>query len=112
MKGTVRAVGGLAGRTRRGGSRVRKFSNHLKILAKNLNTSVANSLHNTYVAHMDAREFKRWLKKQGCEFANHKGGSGHLTITREGKTSQLPMHGSGKELGTGLVEKIKKDLGL
>jgi mRNA interferase HicA len=26
--------------------------------------------------------------------------------------SVLPMHGSGKELGTGLVNKIKKDLGL
>jgi mRNA interferase HicA len=26
--------------------------------------------------------------------------------------SVLPMHGSGKELGTGLVKKIKKDLGL
>jgi mRNA interferase HicA len=24
----------------------------------------------------------------------------------------LPMHGSGKELGTGLVERVKKDLGL
>lgn len=26
--------------------------------------------------------------------------------------SVLPMHGSSKDLGTGLVEKIKKDLGL
>lgn len=26
--------------------------------------------------------------------------------------SVLPMHGSSKELGTGLVNKIKKDLGL
>lgn len=24
----------------------------------------------------------------------------------------LPMHGSGRELGTGLVQKIKKNLGL
>lgn len=61
---------------------------------------------------MNAREFKKWLQKQGCAFENHKGGSGHLTITLNGKTSQLPMHGGGKELGTGLVEKIKKDLGL
>ena len=27
-------------------------------------------------------------------------------------TSQLPMHSSRKELGAGLVNKIKKDLGL
>lgn len=61
---------------------------------------------------MDAREFKRWLKKQGCEFVNHKGGSGHLTIILGDLSSQLPMHGNGQELGTKLVEKIKKDLGL
>jgi mRNA interferase HicA len=28
------------------------------------------------------------------------------------RISILPMRGSGKELGTGLVQKIKKDLGL
>ena len=28
------------------------------------------------------------------------------------KWSVLPMHGNEKELGTGLVKKIKKDLGL
>jgi hypothetical protein len=43
---------------------------------------------------------------------DHKGGSGHLTVRRGDRTSQLPMHGKGKELGRGLVEKIKKDLGL
>lgn len=42
----------------------------------------------------------------------YKGGSGHLTIRLGGKTSQLPMHDQNKELGTGLVNKIKKDLGL
>jgi mRNA interferase HicA len=29
-----------------------------------------------------------------------------------GEFSVLPMHGSKKELGTGLVNRIKKDLGL
>jgi mRNA interferase HicA len=38
--------------------------------------------------------------------------SGHLKITRSGHVSYIPMHGSNRELGTGLVEKIKKDLGL
>ena len=47
-----------------------------------------------------------------CRFETHKGGSGHLTVRRADRTSQLPMHGKGKELGRGLVEKIKKDLGL
>jgi mRNA interferase HicA len=61
---------------------------------------------------MNAQELKRWLGKQGCSFETHRGGSGHLTVTRGDKTSQLPMHGSNKELGTRLVEKIKKDLGL
>lgn len=61
---------------------------------------------------MNARELKRWLSKQGCTFENHRGGSGHLTVRLGDRTSQLPMHGAGKELGTGLVNKIKKDLGL
>lgn len=61
---------------------------------------------------MNASELKRWLKKQGCTFETHKGGSGHLTIKLGNHTSQLPMHGSKKELGRRLVNKIKKDLGL
>ena len=61
---------------------------------------------------MDSREFKRWLRKQGCSFETHKGGSGHLTVILGDRRSQLPMHGQGRELGSRLVEKIKKDLGL
>jgi mRNA interferase HicA len=60
---------------------------------------------------MTAREFRRWLVKQGCTFESHKGGSGHVTIIPGERRSQLPMHGGGKELGTGLIHKIKKDLG-
>jgi antitoxin HicB len=52
---------------------------------------------------MNAAELRRWLAKQGCTFESHKGGSGHVTITRGDRTSQLPMHGARKELGTGLV---------
>ena len=61
---------------------------------------------------MNASELRRWLKKRGCTFVTHKGGSGHLTVYREGRKSQLPMHGGRKELGPKLVNKIKKDLGL
>lgn len=61
---------------------------------------------------MNAKELKRWLAGYGCTFEVHKGGSGHITVRCGELTSQLPMHGKGRELGTGLVEKIKKDLGL
>ena len=61
---------------------------------------------------MNAAELKRWLSKHGCTFETHKGGSGHLTVKRGDRRSQIPMHGGRKELGTGLVAKIKKDLGL
>ena len=67
---------------------------------------------NSYVSPMNAGELKRLLVKQGCTFENHKGGSGHLTVIRGTRRSQLPMHGSRKDLGSGLVAKIKKDLGL
>lgn len=61
---------------------------------------------------MNASELRRWLTKQGCTFETHRGGSGHVTVILGDRKSQLPMHGGGKELGTRLVEKIKKDLGL
>jgi len=39
-----------------------------------------------------------------------KGGSGHVTVIRGDRKTQMPMHGGKKELGTGLVNKIKRDL--
>ncbi|MEO8669589.1 MAG: type II toxin-antitoxin system HicA family toxin [Bauldia sp.] len=60
---------------------------------------------------MNSKELQRYLAKSGCTFETHRGGSGHMTVRRGNKTSQLPMHGR-KELGTGLVNKILKDLGL
>ena len=61
---------------------------------------------------MNSQQLRRWLKKQGCTFHTHKGGSGHLTVRRGARMAQLPMHGSRKELGPGLVAKIKEDPGL
>jgi mRNA interferase HicA len=54
-------------------------------------------------------EFKRWLAAKGATFKSGKGS--HLKIELNGKSSVMPMHKS-KEIGTGLVAKIKKDLGL
>ena len=61
---------------------------------------------------VNARELKRRLAARGCTFENHAGGSGHLTVRLGDRVSQLPVHGKGRELGTGLVRKILKDLGL
>jgi mRNA interferase HicA len=61
---------------------------------------------------MNSQELKRLLAARGCTFEAHKGGSGHVTVRRGDRKSQLPMHGSSKELGKGLVNKILKDLGL
>ena len=61
---------------------------------------------------MNAGELRRCLRRRGCTFHTHKGGSGHATVRLGDRTSQLPMHGGRKELGRGLVAKIKKDLGL
>ena len=59
---------------------------------------------------MNSSHFKRWLKKHGCTF--EPGHGGHLIVRRGDQMSVLPMHGSRKRLGTGLMEAIKKDLGL
>jgi mRNA interferase HicA len=57
---------------------------------------------------MKSSEFKRWLTAQGATFKPGKGS--HLKVTLNGKQSVLPMHN--KEIGTGLLEDIKKQLGL
>ena len=57
---------------------------------------------------MKSSEFKRRLASQGVTFKPGKGS--HLRLELNGKISVLPMHN--KELGTGLVESIKKQLGL
>ena len=61
---------------------------------------------------MNANQLKRWLRRHGSTFVTHKRGSGHLTVRLGERTSQLPMHGSRRQLGTRLIAKIKKDLGL
>ena len=59
---------------------------------------------------MNAKQLKRWLQKRGCTFETAK--SGHLKVYRGNLTTVLPMHGSRKEIGKGLENAIKKDLGL
>jgi mRNA interferase HicA len=61
---------------------------------------------------MRSSEFRRWLADRGCAFKEHRGGSGHVTVYRGERKSQLPMHGSRKDLGKRLVHKICKDLDL
>ena len=65
-----------------------------------------------YALLMNSNQFKRWLSKQGCSFESQKTGSGHLTVIKGKRRSQLPMHGGKKQLGLGLIKKIKKDLGV
>ena len=61
---------------------------------------------------MNSRRFKGWLARQGCPFESKKSGSDHLIVRLGNKKSELPMHGGNKQLGAGLINKIKKDLGL
>jgi mRNA interferase HicA len=61
-----------------------------------------------YILLVKSAEFKRWLAEQGAEFKVGKGS--HLRVYLNGRQSVLPMHN--KDLGTGLVAAIKKQLGL
>jgi len=54
-------------------------------------------------------ELKRWLERQGCSFEPGKGS--HLKVRLGNRLTVLPMH-SKKEVGKGLEQRIKKDLGL
>jgi mRNA interferase HicA len=57
---------------------------------------------------MKSAEFKKWLAAQGAAFKPGKGS--HLKVYLNGRQSVLPMHSS--DLKPGLVEGIKKQLGL
>jgi mRNA interferase HicA len=61
---------------------------------------------------MNSSEFKRWLASKGCTFETKKSGSGHIIVRLGDKKSEIPMHGAAKELKKGLVEAVKKQLGL
>ncbi|MBF0610713.1 MAG: type II toxin-antitoxin system HicA family toxin [Magnetococcales bacterium] len=58
---------------------------------------------------MNSNEFKKWLAQQGATFEPGKGS--HLKVFLNGRFSVLPMHGT-REIGKGLEQAIKKDLGL
>ena len=71
--------------------------------------SFVDNINNlVYDKAVKSSEFKRWLSDQGATFKPAKGS--HFKVSLNGKQSILPMHN--KELGTGLVEAIKKQLGL
>jgi mRNA interferase HicA len=55
-------------------------------------------------------EFKRWLERQGATFEPAKGG--HTWVMLRGRRAILPVHGGRKEMKTGTVAAIKKQLGL
>ena len=74
------------------------------------NSSVDNATLLLHSLLVTSQELKRWLQKQGCTFES--GHGGHLIVRLGAKISVLPMHGKQKELGTGLVNRIKKDLAL
>lgn len=59
---------------------------------------------------MTSRELYRWLAAQGCTFQTTKGG--HKKVFLGTRQSVLPMHGKSAEIGTGLFNAIKKQLGL
>ncbi len=57
----------------------------------------------------DERGAEPWLEKQGCTFGTQKGS--HLKVCVGDRQTVLPMHAK-KDLPTGTVNGIKKQLGL
>ncbi len=52
-------------------------------------------------------QFRRYLAKHGRTFQE---GKKHSLVYCKGKVAALPRHGGSKQLGTGLVNAIKKAL--
>jgi mRNA interferase HicA len=79
-----------------------------KLPATVLRLPLTNTTQVFNINFMNSNEFKRWLLKQGVKFESAKGS--HVKLHFNGRQSVLPMHA--KELKTGTVEGIKKQLGL
>ena len=62
---------------------------------------------------MNSDQLERELRRLGIVVTPKKG-TGHKDLFNpaNGKSSQLPRHSGRKQLGTGLIHKIYKDLGL
>ncbi|HEX8419450.1 MAG TPA: type II toxin-antitoxin system HicA family toxin [Sphingomonas sp.] len=58
---------------------------------------------------MNSDQFRRQLKQMGCEIEH---GARHDIVRLGDRKAALPRHGGRKQLGTGLVNAILKDLGL
>jgi len=56
---------------------------------------------------VNSSQFRRYLARQGCTFEE---GKKHTLVYRGGKVAALPRHGGSKQLGTGLINAIKKAL--
>lgn len=61
---------------------------------------------------MNSAELMKLLKRHGCTFDAKRGKGGHIMVYLGDRKTVMPVHGSNKELGPGLVHKIKKDLGI
>jgi mRNA interferase HicA len=59
---------------------------------------------------MKTSEFLRWLKGKGAIFDTRKGKGSHIKVTLYGRQTVIPSHS--KDLKTGTVEAIKKQLGI
>lgn len=58
---------------------------------------------------MNSSQFRRYLASKGCTFEE---GKRHTIVRLGDKMTTLPRHGGRKQLGTGLMNAIKKALGI
>ena len=63
---------------------------------------------------MNASQFERWLRRNHGILSETKSGTGHriLRNPRNGLKTDLPVHGGRKQLRTGLMHKIMRELGI
>jgi len=78
------------------------------MLADVINNDYNSLIETNNGGEVKQSEFVRWLKQFGATFED---GANHTKVRLNGKTSFLPRHPS-KEMKTGTVEAIKKQLNL
>lgn len=61
---------------------------------------------------MNSDQFLRYLAKHGATINRKAGKGGHVEVKLGDKIAFVPTHGGAKQLGKGLMQAVKKQLGI
>lgn len=65
-----------------------------------------------HVLAVNSDQFLRFLVRQGCTVDRRSGKGGHVEVRRGDRVAFVPSHGGSRQLGSGLMRAVGKQLGI